>query len=98
MLKMENTTVEVENKEIIEEVIDKKESKELSDINIPTTCAVAVFGGIKQLASKEVWAIGLGTGLLFGKKSGIKSIVTLVGVGAVYNAARYLTGEFHKKK
>ena len=85
------------NEKVIGMNPEEKGDTKLSPINFGTACGVAVIGAAKQLAGKEIYAIGLGAGLLFGKRAGIKTIGTIAGIGAVYNAARYLTGEFHKK-
>lgn len=93
---MENNTVEVENKEtIIEEVTEKKEKQEPSEYVKLT--AYGILGAVKELADKRTYAIGICAGLLFGRKTGLKTIGALVGVGAVRTASRYLLGEFDKK-
>lgn len=87
----------VENKEtIIEEVTDTKGKFE--DLGFGTkVCTIAVAGAVRQLADKNLYYLGLGAGLLFGKKAGLKTMGAIVGVGAIYNAAKYAIGDWDKK-
>lgn len=84
------------NKTIIEEVSTNKESEEL-DLSLACITGAAIAGGVVQLAKGSTYVVGIGAGLLFGKKAGLKTIGTIVGVGSLWTAARYATGEFSKK-
>lgn len=84
------------NETVIEAVTEKVEEQE--ELGFGTRVAtIAIMGAVKQLAGKETYILGLGAGLLFGKKAGLKTIGTIVGIGSVYNTARYLTGDLKKK-
>jgi hypothetical protein len=94
MFNMEN----VENKEtIIEEVTEQKEESKGWEVNLNNTVKVALLGAVKPFAGGTVYAVGLGAGLLFGKKSGLKAMGTYAAVNAVYNVARFVTGEWDKE-
>lgn len=86
------------NETIIENVIEQKEDDNTLEISLSMIPVVAGLGAAKQLATQKTYIIGLGAALLFGKKAGLKTIGVMVGANAVYNTARYLTGEFRKKK
>lgn len=55
--------------------------------------AIAGMGAAKQLADKNLYIIGAGVGLLFGKKASLNTMGTLVVVSSVWNAARYVSGD-----
>ena len=99
MLLMENTKKvnEVENEEtIIDAVIEEKVEQEELDLSLPKIAAVAIGGGLKQLADVNLYHVGLGVGLLFGKKAGLKTMSTIIAIGSVWNTARYLTSDYGK--
>jgi hypothetical protein len=87
----------VENKEtIIEEVTKQKEKQD--ELGYFTKVGiVAGMGAVIQLSDIRLYVVGVGTGLLFGKKTGLKTMGVIIGVGAVWNAARYVSGDFDKK-
>jgi hypothetical protein len=97
---MENTkNVEMEDVTIVDAITEEKEEqKEELDLSLSTIGAVAIGGALKQLADSNLYYVGLGVGLLFGKKAGLKTIGTVVAIGSVWNTARYMTGEYIKKE
>jgi hypothetical protein len=95
---MENTkNVEMEDVTIVDELTEEKVESKSLDIDFSMVPVVGVLGAVKQLASKETYAIGAVAGLLRGRKAGLKTIGAIVIVGGIWNAARYATGEFRKK-
>jgi hypothetical protein len=56
-----------------------------------------VLGAVKPFSWGGVYAVGLGAGLLFGKKAGLKAMGTYVAINTVYNVARFVTGEWDKE-
>lgn len=88
----------MDNNRFIDMEAGLKEEQKGLGIELGMIPTIAILGGVKQLAYKNTYMLGLGAGLLFGKKAGIKTIGAIVGAGAVYNAARYMTGEFTWKK
>lgn len=91
---MENNEQVVETS--IEEVTEENETG-LPDITLRNIGFVAALGAVKPLASLTIYGVGLGVGLVFGKKAGLKAMGTMIGVNAVYNAAQFATGEWHKE-
>jgi hypothetical protein len=88
------------NEKVIGNVTEKKvEQEDKVDLSVRLT-AVAIGGAVKQLADKNVYLIGLAAGLLFGKTAGYKTIGTIVGAGAIYNTAKYISNgcKFDSKK
>lgn len=87
----------VENKETIIEESELKEKK--VEVGYGTKiCAVAAAGALRQLADKNLYYVGWGVGLLFGKKTGLKTMGAIVGISAAYNAARYAIEDWDKPK
>ena len=87
MFNMTNNVIEMKTGENVEQ----GELNYLAKVGI-----VAGMGAVKQLAGGGIYVAGIGAGLLFGKKAGFKTVGTIVGVGAVWNAARFVMGEFDK--
>lgn len=86
----------MENNEQVNVTEVKEEQK--SELGFGTkVAAIAIAGGVKQLASRSTYVLGVGAGLLYGKRAGLKTIGTIAAIGAVYNAARYVTGDLKLK-
>lgn len=94
VIEMENTETIIEE---VTEVKDEQEGLEL-DYSLSMIGSVALAGAAKQLADKGLYGIGVGVGLLFGKKAAINTMGLIVGANAVYNVARYVSGELKVKK
>jgi hypothetical protein len=86
------------NEQVIENVTEAKGEQKGVDWSLSAITGAAIGSAITQLADKNLYYIGIGAGLLFGKKTAFKTVGTLIGIGTIWNTARYMTGEWSKDK